>query len=79
MGDPCKRQHPFRVGGKDLEGWRRTPKYVLPRGGGTSVASVLCKGGTVGLRRGRADLRRLSAIECGRLAGAQGGPRPLGC
>ncbi len=27
--DPCERQHPFRVGGKDLEGWRRTSKYVL--------------------------------------------------
>ncbi len=29
-GDPCERQHSFRVGGKDLEGWRRTSKYVLP-------------------------------------------------
>ncbi len=27
--DHCERQHPFRVGGKDLEGWRRTSKYVL--------------------------------------------------
>ncbi len=52
---------------------------------GTSVASVrssaapLCKGDTGGLRRGRGDRRRLSAIVCGRLAGAPGGPRPLGC
>ncbi len=29
-GDPCERQHPFRVGRKDLEEWRRTSKYVLP-------------------------------------------------
>ncbi len=31
------------------------------------------------LRRGRGDLRRLPAVECGRLGGAQKGPRPLGC
>ncbi len=30
VGDPCERQHPFRVDGKDLEGWTRTSKYVLP-------------------------------------------------
>ncbi len=29
-GDPCERQHPFRVGSKDLEGWRRASEYVLP-------------------------------------------------
>ncbi len=28
-GDPCERQHPFRVGGKYLEGWTRTSKGVL--------------------------------------------------
>ncbi len=27
----CERQHPFRIGGKDLEGWRRTSKDVLFR------------------------------------------------
>ncbi len=29
-GDHCARQHPFKVGGKDPEGWRRTFKDVLP-------------------------------------------------
>ncbi len=28
-GDPCEREHPFGVGSKDLEGWRRTSKGVL--------------------------------------------------
>ncbi len=28
-GDTCEPQHPFRVGGKGLEGWRRTSKGVL--------------------------------------------------
>ncbi len=32
-----------------------------------------------GLRMDRGDWRRLSAAECGRLEGAQGGPRPRGC
>ncbi len=57
----------------------------LHRAWGTSVANVrsfeapLCKGDTGGLRKGRGDWRRLSAMECGRLSGAQGGPFPLGC
>ncbi len=29
VGDPCWRQHPFMVVGKDLEGWGRTSKDVL--------------------------------------------------
>ncbi len=40
-------------------------------------AAPLCKGDTGGLQRGRGDWRRLSVVECGRLAGAQGGPRSL--
>ncbi len=28
-GGPSERQHPFRVGGKDLVVWRRTSKYGL--------------------------------------------------
>ncbi len=40
-------------------------------------AAPLCKEGTGGLQSGRGDWRRLSAVECGRLVGTQGGPRPL--
>ncbi len=50
---------------------------LLHRALGTSVASVrssaapLYKGDTGGLQRGRGDWRRLSAMVCGRLAGAR--------
>ncbi len=31
QGDPCKRQHPFRVGGKDLEGRRSVQPKAPPQ------------------------------------------------
>ncbi len=41
-----ERQHPFRVDGKGLEGWRRTSKYVLPScihpGAPHSQSSIVC-------------------------------------
>ncbi len=72
---------------RNLRGGEGLPKIVCLVGSsfGTSVVCVrlpvapLYKGDTVGLRRGRGDLRRLSAAECDRLEGAQGGLRPHSC